>query len=78
MIAATSWLLAAPMVMPKASAQLPKRAYVSRIVVSGNTVLRQQDIDAVIARYLNRDLDADAIEDLRRAITLAYINPNYG
>ncbi|MBV8573935.1 MAG: ShlB/FhaC/HecB family hemolysin secretion/activation protein, partial [Acetobacteraceae bacterium] len=76
-VAATFGLLAAPMVMPKASAQLPKRAHVSRIVVSGNTVLRQQDIDAVKAPYLNRDLDADAIEDLRRAITLAYIKHGY-
>lgn len=64
-----------------ASAQMANPVRVSRIIVSGNTVLSQADIDkaldAVLVHHPDLYLDGDTIEELRRAVTVAYIDLGY-
>src|SRR5258708_25492365 len=43
----------------------------------GNTVLPPEEIAAVAAPYLNRELTAEDLEALRVALTLLYINRGY-
>lgn len=62
---------------PAALAQEAGRVRVGRIIVLGNTVLPADVIDEVVAPYQNRDLDADALEELRRSLTAAYVRHGY-
>jgi len=50
---------------------------VTRIVVTGNTVLPPAAIEAVTARYANRTLSVEQIEALRRELTTLYVDRGY-
>jgi len=45
--------------------------------VDGNTVLDEASIDAVIAPYLNKPVSIADLEEMRRQLTLLYINRGY-
>ena len=50
------------------------RVFVREIRVVGNTVLPPEEIAAVVAPYVNRELTAEDLEALRVALTLLYVN----
>ena len=53
------------------------RVFVKRIKVSGNTIFSQAELAAVAAPYEGRELDSDALESLRRDLTLYYVTRGY-
>jgi hemolysin activation/secretion protein len=53
------------------------RVFVREIRVVGNTVLPPEEIAAVVAPYVNRELTAEDLEALRVALTLLYVNRGY-
>jgi hemolysin activation/secretion protein len=60
----------------------PKRApglrvMVQTIRVEGSTVLSQEEIGMITAPYEKRELSTEDLEQLRRALTQAYINKGY-
>ncbi len=60
----------------------PKRApgvrvMVQTIRVEGSTVLSQEELSKITAPYENRELSTEDLEQLRRALTQAYINKGY-
>lgn len=54
-----------------------ERVFVREIRVVGSTVLSRQELAAVIAPYLDRELTAEDLESLRVALTVLYINKGY-
>ncbi len=64
-----------PLPPPAEREVLPSlRVFVREIRVVGNTVLPPEEIAAVVAPYVNRELTAEGLEALRVALTLLYIN----
>ena len=58
--------------------QLPlERVFVRDITITGNTVFSAEELTKVTAPYINRELSPEDLEDLRRALTLYYINKGY-
>jgi hemolysin activation/secretion protein len=60
----------------------PKRApglqvMVTSIRVDGNTVLSQEELNTITAPYEKRELSTEDLEQLRRALTQAYIDKGY-
>lgn len=53
------------------------RVFVNNITVVGSTVLSQAQLDELTAPYENRDITTEDLEELRRRITLAYIDKGY-
>jgi hemolysin activation/secretion protein len=53
------------------------RAYVTAIHVRGSTVFTEEVFRALTAPYLNRELTTDDLEELRRDLTLLYVNKGY-
>lgn len=47
------------------------------IHIIGNTVLRQQDLEEIARPYLGRDLGFADLQELRDALTLAYVDRGY-
>lgn len=50
---------------------------VREIKITGSTVFKDHELAALAAPYTNRNLSAEDLEKLRRALTLAYINKGY-
>jgi hemolysin activation/secretion protein len=50
---------------------------VREIRLTGNTAISAQELGAVTAPYLNRDLTSEDLEALRLALTHYYINKGY-
>jgi len=53
------------------------RVFAKRIHVVGSTVLSPQEIDQLVAPYENRTVTTEDLEELRRRITLVYIDKGY-
>ena len=54
-----------------------ERVFVREITITGNTVFSAEELAEITAPYLSRDLSPEDLEDLRRALTLYYINKGY-
>ena len=55
----------------------PNTIKVSGFVVEGNTVFTNDELQAVLAPFTNRNLSIEQLEEARRALTLHYINNGY-
>lgn len=53
------------------------RVFVRKINIVGSTVLSEAQLDELTAPYENREVTTEDLEELRRQITLAYINKGY-
>ena len=53
------------------------RVFVRQIQVVGSTVLSQEELTQLTALYENREVTTEDLEELRRRITLAYIDKGY-
>ena len=53
------------------------RVFVKDITVVGSTVLPQAQLDELTAPYENREITTEDLEELRRRITLAYVDKGY-
>jgi hemolysin activation/secretion protein len=53
------------------------RAFVTHIEVLGSTVFSDDAFRPILAPYENRELTTEDLEELRRAITLLYVNSGY-
>ena len=53
------------------------RVFVKNISVVGSTVLSQAQLDELTAPYENREVTTEDLEELRRQITLTYIDKGY-
>jgi len=57
---------------------LPReRVFVREFRIIGNTVLSPEELAAVTAPYMNRELTSEDLEALRVALTLLYVNKGY-
>lgn len=65
----------APLELPAGS--LLKSVLVKKIVVSGSSILSEEEIGRIVAPYENRPSTMEALEALRRDLTLAYVNRGY-
>ncbi|HNP28337.1 MAG: hypothetical protein KC592_19850 [Nitrospira sp.] len=50
---------------------------IRKIHVEGSTVFTAEELSKVTASYENRELSNEDLEELRRALTLLYINNGY-
>ena len=64
-----------PELQPQRTPQM--RTMVGTIHVEGSTVFTPEELDKVKAPYENRELSTEDLEELRRALTLLYINNGY-
>ena len=64
-----------PELQEKRAPQL--RIMVRKIHVEGSTVFTAEEIAKVTAPYENRELSTEDLEELRRALTLLYVNKGY-
>jgi len=53
------------------------RIMVHKIHVKGSTVFTEEELAKVTAPYENRELSTEDLEELRRALTLLYVNKGY-
>src|SRR5215467_10137981 len=53
------------------------RVFVRKINVVGSTVFSPEELDKVTAPYENREISTEDLEELRRIITLMYVNKGY-
>jgi len=53
------------------------RVFVKKINVVGSTVFSQEELAQVTAPYENREVSTEDLEELRRLITLMYVNKGY-
>ncbi len=53
------------------------RVFVTRVHVIGSTVLSQAELNELTAPYENREVTTEDLEELRRALTLAYVDRGY-
>jgi len=53
------------------------RVFIRRITITGSTIFSDEDLTEVTHPYLNKELTAEDLEALRRALTLFYINKGY-
>ena len=73
---------ALPIVPPPPEGEAPKKpgavqVFVRDIMVTGNSVFSEAEINEVTAPYKNRTLMTEDLERLRLALTLMYINKGY-
>ncbi len=54
-----------------------ERVFVNQIIVTGSTVFPAEKLAEITAPYTNRELTAEDLEELRRALTLHYVNRGY-
>ena len=66
-----------PVPKPKVMGQSDKTISVKQIQFEGNSVFTAQELSAIAQPYLNRQLSATDIEELRRQTTLFYVNKGY-
>jgi len=64
-----------PELQEKRAPQL--RIMVHKIHVKGSTVFTEEELAKVTAPYENRELSTEDLEELRRALTLLYVNKGY-
>jgi hemolysin activation/secretion protein len=58
--------------------QLPlERVFVRKIVLTGSTVFSEDELAEVTAPYANREITSEDLEELRRALTMYYIERGY-
>jgi hemolysin activation/secretion protein len=71
-------LLDLPPLKPEAE-RLPfaVRVVVRKFQITGNTALSDAELAAIAAPYENREITSAELEDLRRRLTLAYVNRGY-
>ncbi|MDT7043027.1 ShlB/FhaC/HecB family hemolysin secretion/activation protein [Candidatus Nitronereus thalassa] len=53
------------------------RVFIKDIQVIGSTVFTQEELDEVIAPYVNRELTTEDLQKIRQALTLLYVNKGY-
>jgi hemolysin activation/secretion protein len=53
------------------------RVFVKKIEIVGSTVLSQEELDQLKAPYQNREVTTEDLEELRRQITLKYLDKGY-
>ncbi len=53
------------------------RVVVRQVLVTGSTVLTQEEVTKIVGPYLNREVTSEDLEALRLALTLAYVNKGY-
>ncbi len=54
-----------------------ERVFVRKVMVTGSTVFSSGELGEVTAPYANRELTAEDLEEVRRALTLQYANRGY-
>ena len=69
-------LVPAPEALP-VTALPPLRVQVRKIRIDGNSVLDAEELTGVARRYIGRELGTDDIEQLRRELTLLYVEQGY-
>lgn len=69
-------LVPAPEALP-ATALPPLRVHLRKIRIDGNSVLDAAELTAVARRYIGRELGTEDIEDLRRELSLLYVEQGY-
>src|SRR6185295_13625081 len=72
----------APYPLPPLPGERPGTApglhiFVKEIRLTGNTVFSTEDLQSVIAPYLNKELTTEDLEGLRLRLTLYYVNRGY-
>ncbi|MCA9472778.1 MAG: ShlB/FhaC/HecB family hemolysin secretion/activation protein [Nitrospirales bacterium] len=55
----------------------PLKVFVKEVRIVGTTVLTPQELTEVVKPYLNQELTTEQLEELRRAITLQYVQKGY-
>ncbi len=63
--------------IPSEEGAAPLKVFVKDVRVVGATVVSPQELAEVTAPYVNRELTTEGLEELRRAITLLYVNKGY-
>lgn len=53
------------------------RVLVREVRLVGNTVLGEKDLKEIVQPYLDKELSVDDLQNLRQALTLAYVNRGY-
>jgi hemolysin activation/secretion protein len=67
-----------PLPPPQEHERLPvPRVFVRQITVTGSTVFSEQELGAVTAPYVDRDLTSEDLEAVRLALTHLYVNAGY-
>ncbi|MCG8036963.1 MAG: BamA/TamA family outer membrane protein [Candidatus Thiodiazotropha taylori] len=47
------------------------------VVLRGNTVLTEEEVKAVVAPYIQKDLNTEELQSLRQKLTMLYVNRGY-
>ncbi|MGB0911541.1 MAG: ShlB/FhaC/HecB family hemolysin secretion/activation protein, partial [Nitrospirales bacterium] len=55
----------------------PLQVFVKEVRVVGSTAVSPQELAEVTAPYINRDLTTEGLEELRRVLTLLYVDKGY-
>jgi hemolysin activation/secretion protein len=66
-----------PPAPPKAEPSPPAKVFIHDIQIVGNTILSDEELNAVIKRYRGRELTTEDMEALRLELTLLYVNRGY-
>ena len=67
-----------PAPIPPQATPFPSlRVFVREIKVIGSTVFSQEQLNSIVAPYVNRELTSEDLETLRVALTLLYVNSGY-
>ncbi len=53
------------------------KIFVREVRIVGNTVLSEAELREVVGPYVNKQLSAEELQNLRQALTIAYINRGY-
>jgi len=74
---ATRALPPLPASLPGGDAAAMQRMHIRRVELDGNTVLPADEVDALLAGYVDRDVTMDELQALRYALTSLYIRHGY-
>ena len=55
----------------------PLKVFVKEIRVAGSTVFSPEELAKVVSPFVNRELTTEDLEELRRKITLLYVDQGY-
>jgi hemolysin activation/secretion protein len=66
-----------PATLPGGDIATQDRVQISRVILEGNTVLPVDDVDALLARFTDRDVTMDQLHELRYALTSLYVQNGY-
>src|SRR5215468_4428486 len=67
-----------PAPIPPQATPFPSlRVFVREIKVIGSTVFSQEQLNSIVAPYVNRELTSEDLETIRVALTLLYVNSGY-